>query len=119
VVRVYLALEPEETGVRRNPIPSGSAIRIGAGIIAQRPALLCYDRSLPQILSTDELDDFAPHLTANQYHDRAIFWLLKDGGMRISELLKLRLADVNWGKRVLIIRPGKSTRERTRCGEDR
>src|SRR5882762_3216102 len=41
----YLALEPEETGVHRNPIPSGSAIRTGAGIIAQRPALLRYDRS--------------------------------------------------------------------------
>jgi integrase/recombinase XerD len=108
----YLALEPEETGVRRNPIPSGSAIRTGAGIIAQRPALLRYDRSLPQVLSAGELDDFAQHLTATQYRDRAIFWLLKDGGMRISELLNLRLADINWGKRVLTIRPGKGKRER-------
>src|SRR5216683_78259 len=108
----YLALEPEETGVRRNPIPSGSAIRTGAGIIAQKPALLRYDRSLPQVLSTDELDDFAQHLTATQYRDRAIFWLLKDSGMRISELLNLRLAEVNWGKRVLTIRPGKGRRER-------
>jgi site-specific recombinase XerD len=108
----YLALEPEETGVRRNPIPSGSAIRTAAGVIAQRPALLRYDRSLPQVLSTDELDNFVQHLTATQYRDRAIFWLLKDGGMRISELMNLRLADVNWSKRVLTIRPGKGKRER-------
>jgi integrase len=32
--------------------------------------------------------------------------------MRISELLNLRLVDVNWGKRVLTIRPGKGKRER-------
>jgi site-specific recombinase XerD len=108
----YLALEPEETGVRRNPIPSGSAIRTGTGVIANRPALLRYDRSLPQVLSADEMDGFAEHLTATRYRDRAIFWLLKDGGMRISELLSLRLADVNWGKHVLTIRPGKGKRER-------
>src|SRR6266567_3964139 len=33
----YLALEPEETGVHRNPIPAGSAIRTGAGIISNKP----------------------------------------------------------------------------------
>src|SRR4051794_39877763 len=40
----YLALEPEETGVRDNPIPSGSAVRTGAGVIADKPALLRYDQ---------------------------------------------------------------------------
>jgi site-specific recombinase XerC len=32
----YLALEPEETGVHRNPIPAGNAIRTGAGVIAKQ-----------------------------------------------------------------------------------
>jgi site-specific recombinase XerD len=90
----YLALEPEQTGVTRNPIPAGSAIRAGAGLIAHKPALLRYDQPLPQVLSADEMDSFLAHLMANRYRDRAIVWLLKDGGMRINEVLQLRLDDI-------------------------
>lgn len=108
----YLALEPEDTGVRRNPIPAGSAIRTGAGIIANNPALLRYDRPLPQVLSSEEIDGFLSRLTATQYRDWAIVWLLKDGGMRISELLQLRIDDINWSKRILNIRGTKNKRER-------
>jgi len=108
----YLALEPEETGVRRNPIPAGSAIRTGAGIIANKPALLRYDRPLPQVLSAEEIDAFLTRLTATQFRDPAIVWLLKDGGARISEILRLRLGDINWSKRILTIRATKNKRER-------
>ena len=108
----YLALEPEETGVQRNPIPAGSAIRTGAGIIANKPALLRYDRPLPRVLSADEIDGFLTRLTATRYRDRAIVWLLKDGGARISEILQLRLGDLNWSKRILTIRATKNKRER-------
>jgi site-specific recombinase XerD len=108
----YLAMEPEETGVRRNPIPAGTAIRTGAGIIANKPALLRYDRPLPQVLSVEEIDGFLTRLTATQYRDRAIVWLLKDGGIRISELLRIRLGEINWSRRVLTIRPMKNKRER-------
>ncbi len=108
----YLALEPEETGVRRNPIPAGSAIRTGAGIIANKPALLRYDRPLPQVLLAEEIDAFLTRLTATQFRDPAIVWLLKDGGARISEILRLRLGDINWSKRILTIRATKNKRER-------
>jgi site-specific recombinase XerD len=108
----YLALQPEETGVFRNPIPAGSAIRTGAGVIYGQPALLRYDRSVPQALSATEIERFVHHLTATRYRDRAIVWLLKDGGLRINEALQLRLGDINWSKRILAVRPTKNKRER-------
>ncbi len=108
----YLALEPEGTGVRRNPIPAGNALRTGAGAIAGKPALLRYDRPLPEILSAEEIDRFIACLTATRYRDRAIVWLLKDGGLRIGEVLGLRLGDINWSKRLLTVRASKTRTER-------
>jgi len=108
----YLALEPDVTGVHRNPIPAGSAARAAAGIIAGKPALLRYDRPLPEVLSADEMDRFLGCLTATGYRDRAIAWLLKDGGMRIGEVLGLQLGDINWSKRLLTVRATKNRTER-------
>jgi integrase/recombinase XerC len=108
----YLALQPEETGVQRNPIPAGSAIRTGAGVIYGRPALLRYDKSHPQTLSATEIERFVRHLTATRYRDRAIVWLLTDGGLRINEALQLHLGDINWSKRILAVRATKNKRER-------
>lgn len=108
----YLALEPEETGVQRNPIPVGNALRTGTGIIAGQPALLRYDRPLPETLAAAEIDRFLAGLTATRFRDRAIAWLLKDGGLRISDVLGLELTDINWSKRLLTIRAMKSRRER-------
>ena len=74
--------------------------------------MLRYDQSLPQALSAIEVERFVQHLTATRYRDRAIVWLLKDGGLRINEALKLRLGDINWSKRILAVRAAKSKRER-------
>jgi integrase/recombinase XerD len=108
----YLALEPEATGVRRNPIPMGNALRTGAGIVARQPGLLRYDRRLPAVLAADETDRFIAALTATRYRDRAIVWLLKDGGLRIGEVLGLRLGDIDWSKRLLTVRGAKTRAER-------
>lgn len=108
----YLALEPESTGIQRNPLPAGSAARTGAGIIAGKPALLRYDRPLPDTLSVEEMDRFLAHLTATHYRDRAIAWLLKDGGLRIGEVLGLRLDNINWSKRLLTVRATKNRTNR-------
>jgi integrase/recombinase XerD len=108
----YLALEPEETGIQRNPIPAGNALRAGAGIVSGQPALLRYDHPLPETLSSPEIDRFLAGLTATRFRDRAIAWLLKDGGLRIGEVLGLELGDVNWSKRLLSVRASKSRTER-------
>lgn len=104
----YLALAPEETGVERNPVPAGNAIRTGAGAVAGKPALLRYDAPLPQTLSGEEFARFVACLTATRHRDRAIVWLLKDGGVRIGELLALRVGDVDWSKRTLTVRAPKT-----------
>jgi site-specific recombinase XerD len=104
----YLALASEETGVHRNPVPAGNAIRTGAGAIAGKPALLRYDVALPQTLSGEEMNGFVVCLTATSHRDRAIVWLLKDGGMRIGELLELRVGDIDWSKRTLSVRASKT-----------
>jgi site-specific recombinase XerD len=104
----YLALEPERTGVRRNPIPVGAALRTSTGAIAGTPALLRYDRPLPTVLTGEEMDRFIGCLTATRYRDRAIVWLLKDGGLRISEVLGLQLGDITWSQRLLTVRAAKT-----------
>ncbi len=91
----YLMLEPEVTGVQRNPVPSGGTLRTASGIVAGRPALLRYDRRQPEVLSPAEIDHFIAHLTATSHRDRAIVWLLKDGGLRIGEALDLRIGDIH------------------------
>ncbi len=63
---------------------------------------------LPEALSADEIDRFLACLTATRYRDRAIAWLLKDGGLRISEALALRLDDINWSQRLLTVRASKN-----------
>lgn len=106
----FLSLEPEHTGVHRNPVPSGSTLRTAAGNVAGMPALLRYDTSLPQVLSGDEMDRFIAQL--NTHRDRAIVWLLKDGAMRIHEALDLRMDKIDWtGKRVAV-RSTKGRNER-------
>jgi integrase/recombinase XerD len=104
----FLLLEPEFTGVRRNPVPAGTSLRAGAGIIAGQPALLRYDQPLPKTLSAAEMDHFIAHLTVTAYRDRCLVWLLKDGGLRIHEALDLRLGDIHWSKAAVTVRSAKS-----------
>ncbi len=89
-------------------MPAGNAIRTGAGAVAGKPALLRYDAPLPQTLSAEEFDHFAACLTATAHRDRALVWLLKDGGVRIGELLELRVGDIDWSKRTLTVRASKT-----------
>jgi len=43
--------------------------------------------------------------------NRALVALLADGGLRISEALRLRIEDVNFGTRTLVVRGGKGGRD--------
>ncbi len=45
--------------------------------------------------------------------DRAAFYLMWQGGMRISEIEELRLEDLNWGQKCLSVRDGKNRKDRT------
>ncbi|HZU12134.1 MAG TPA: tyrosine-type recombinase/integrase [Chloroflexota bacterium] len=107
----FLMVEPELTGVHRNPVPAGSAVRTASGIAAGQPALLRYDCPHPQILTPEEIDRFISHLTSDR--DRAIVWLLKDGGLRVGEALDLRLGDIHWAERRITVRATKTHTTRT------
>lgn len=108
----FLALEPELTGVVRNPVPGGASLRAAVGVVARQPALLRYDRANPEILSAEEIDRFVAHLTTTRYRDKAIVWLLKDGAVRIHEALGLRLGDIHWAGRRITARAAKSRADR-------
>lgn len=108
----FLMLEPEETGVIRNPVPGGASLRTAVGIVSGQPALLSYDRPQPQTLTADEITRFIEQLTATNYRDRAIVWLLKDGAVRIGEALDLRLGDIYWAGHRVTIRSSKSRNQR-------
>lgn len=104
----FLMLEPERTGVHRNPVAAGTALRAATGIVSGQPALLRYDQRLPQTLSAQEMDRFIACLTATTYRDRCLVWLLKDAGLRIQEALDLRLGDIQWGKASATVHSAKS-----------
>ena len=108
----FLGLEPELTGVGRNPVPGGTPLRAAASVVTGRPALLRYDRRHPDTLTPEEIARFVAHLTTTQYRDKAIVWLLKDGALRIHEALGLRLGDIHWAGRRITVRATKSRAER-------
>ncbi|MGE0131515.1 MAG: tyrosine-type recombinase/integrase [Blastocatellales bacterium] len=108
----FLSLEPELTGVHRNPVPGGASLRAAAGVITGQPALLHYDRLHPETLTADEVDRFIAQLTASSHRDRAIVFLLKDGAVRISEALDLRLGDIHWAGHRVTVRSTKSHNSR-------
>jgi site-specific recombinase XerD len=109
----FLSLEPDLTGVRRNPVPGGASLRVAAGVVSRQPALLRYDREHPTLLTADEIERFVAHLTASRFRDRAIVWLLKDGALRIHEALGLRLGDIHWAGGRITVRATKSRSART------
>jgi integron integrase len=73
------------------------------------------DRRLPVVLSTDEV---AAVLAALQAHPRQgrllglIGQLLYGTGMRLLEALRLRVKDVEFEQRAIIVREGKGTKDR-------
>jgi integrase/recombinase XerD len=105
-------LTPEETGITRNPVPMGNAVRTASGIKAQQPALLRYDRSLPSVLTAEEIGRFLSQLTATRFRDRALVYLMWSAGLRINEGLSLKLEDIDWAQAMLTVRSPKNRRPR-------
>ena len=69
----------------------------------------------PQPLSRDEAKSLlaACDNTTAGIRDKAVFATLYRGGTRISETLKVRPADINWEKKLLVIQEGKGNKSRT------
>ena len=69
----------------------------------------------PQPLSRDEAKSLlaACDNTTAGIRDKAVFATLYRGGTRIAETLKVRPADINWEKKLLVIQEGKGNKSRT------
>ncbi len=72
-------------------------------------------RSLPRVPEDDHVRRLlaaCPHTFEGQ-RNKALVALLADSGLRISEALRLRIEDVNFATRTLIVRGGKGDRDST------
>jgi site-specific recombinase XerD len=68
--------------------------------------------SLPYYLSKRQIA-LLQELTKQDSRDRAIVETLYVTGVRVSELIEIRLEDIKWEKREIWIRKGKGNKERT------
>ncbi|MEL3971174.1 site-specific tyrosine recombinase/integron integrase [Rossellomorea oryzaecorticis] len=69
------------------------------------------DDVLPYYLSRRQLAELQ-ELTRNDYQFRPIIETLYSTGVRVSELLQIKLEDIKWDTRQIWIRKGKGTKER-------
>jgi len=68
------------------------------------------ERRLPVVLSRDEVQRLFAVVT--NLKQRALFMVAYDAGLRLSELINLRLEDIDSGRMVLRIRQGKGKKDR-------
>lgn len=69
----------------------------------------CEPSRLPVVLTPDEVARLLHHLTG-QYHLMAS--LLYGSGLRLMECLRLRVKDIDWGYRQLLVYDGKGRKQR-------
>lgn len=84
-------------------------------IIKKNPTLSVHtpkiDDSLPRYLTKRELT-MLQELTRTNLRDRAVVETLYVTGVRVSELLNIKLEDIKWETRQIWIRKGKGNKER-------
>jgi len=68
------------------------------------------ERRLPVVLSRDEVQRLFAVVT--NLKQKALFMVAYDAGLRLSELINLRLEDIDSGRMVLRIRQGKGKKDR-------
>ncbi|MCM3491778.1 tyrosine-type recombinase/integrase [Alkalihalophilus marmarensis] len=96
-IRSFFRYCMEENQLRKNPT-----------LKVQSPKI---DDSLPCYLSKTQLVGLQ-ELTKNNLRDRAIIEMLYTTGVRISELLNIKLSDIKWEMMQIWIRKGKGNKER-------
>ncbi len=100
-----------DAGITADPVPRGLAVRR----IRDRPAgrslsLLRVPRTLPRILPPEQVDALLAALRTRR--DRAMVEAMLLGGLRRCEVLGLRLADLDPGRRRVFVAEGKGGHQR-------
>ncbi len=96
VKRFYDYLAEESRWPVVNPIKPSHFLRLG--------------RPLPKKLSRDQVQKL--FAVINNSMDRALFLLMLRGGLRVSEIAKLKLGDVDWEQKSLLVEQGKGRKDR-------
>lgn len=100
-----------DAGITANPVPRGLATRRSGVRQATRGVpLIRSPRTLPRVLAPDEVNAFRDALRTQR--DRAMAEAMLFGGLRRSEVLGLRVEDLNPGERRVVVREGKGGHER-------
>jgi site-specific recombinase XerD len=93
-----------------NPVPRGLPTRRERQRPGQGVPLVRVPRTLPQILGPAEVDALTAALRTHR--DRAMVAAMVPGGLRRCEVLGLRLGDLRFGERRVLITEGKGGHQR-------
>lgn len=120
-IRAWLAsmgdsgLKPRTIHLKLSAIKSFYQYCMEENKTKKNPTLTVYtpkkDDSLPYYLSKRQVA-LLQELTKKDPRDRAIVEALYSTGLRVSELLQIRLEDIKWDTRQIWIRKGKGNKER-------
>jgi site-specific recombinase XerD len=99
-----------DTGVSRNPVPRGLAMRRPGQRAVRGVPLIRTPRTLPRVIDPDEIDVLVAALRTHR--DRAMVEAMLLGGLRRCEVLGLRLVDIRPGERRVFIAEGKGGHQR-------
>ena len=105
----YLIIR-DDTGVTRNPVPRGLAVRRPGQRTVRGVPLIRAPRTLPRVIDPDQVDALVAALRTRR--DRAMVEAMLLGGLRRCEVLGLRLEDVRPGEHRLFIADGKGGHQR-------
>jgi site-specific recombinase XerD len=105
----YLIIR-DDTGVTRNPVPRGLAVRRPGQRTVRGVPLIRAPRTLPRVIDPDQVDALVAALRTRR--DRAMVEAMLLGGLRRCEVLGLRMEDVRPGEHRLFIADGKGGHQR-------
>jgi len=90
---------------------------VSNGLLGAVPAVMTWRHSsIPRAISADEVDRvIAACDSESEYgrREKAIVLLLARLGLRASEVIRLRIEDVDWVRGCVLVRAGKTHRERS------
>jgi predicted N-acetyltransferase YhbS/integrase len=97
-----------EPGAQRHLVPYRAVLHIEIGPIDNVPRARMPVR-VPVVLSRDEVARIMKHLNGVTW---IVVALLYGAGLRLQECLELRVKDVDWERRQIVIRRGKGQKDR-------
>ena len=99
-----------DTGVTRNPVPRGVAVRRPGQRAIRGVPLIRAPRTLPRVINPEEVDALMAALRTRR--DRALVEAMLLGGLRRCEVLGVRLEDLRPGDKRVFIAEGKGGHQR-------